>query len=67
MKIGIVTRLAVERNKQHPFFATTEGEKWISNALELAVLTCIPSVENLGIKPTYWFILVDSTLQSALV
>lgn len=67
MKIGIVTRLVVERNKKHPFFATTEGEKWISNALELAVLTCIPSVENLGIKPTYWFILVDSTLQSALV
>ncbi|MDB0025393.1 hypothetical protein N9D95_02515 [Flavobacteriales bacterium] len=66
MRIGIATRLAVERDSQRLFFGTVEGEQWLDDALRMASLTCIPSVENLQVKPTFWFVLVDFTLRPAL-
>lgn len=62
MVIGIATRLAVERDGRHSFFDTTEGRQWLEDALKLAVATSISSVNNLEVKPSFWFILVDSTL-----
>ena len=62
MITGIATRLAVERDRQRPFFDSLEGRQWLEDALKLAALTSIPSVNNLEVKPSYWFILVDSTL-----
>lgn len=62
MTIGIATRLAVERDSQRSFFDTADGEKWLDDALRLASVTSIPSVNNLEVKPSFWFILVDSTL-----
>ena len=62
MTIGIATRLAVERESQRSFFGTSEGEKWLDDALKVAGVTSIPSVNNLEVKPSCWFILVDSTL-----
>ena len=62
MVIGIATRLAVERDSQRSFFGTSEGKKWLVDALKMATLTSIPSVQNLEVKPAYWFVLVDSTL-----
>ena len=51
-----------ERESQRSFFGTSEGEKWLDDALKLAGVTSIPSVNNLEVKPSFWFILVDSTL-----
>lgn len=65
MTIGIATRLAVERESHRSFFSTSEGEKWLDDALKLAGVTSIPSVNNLEVKPSFWFILVDSTLDSS--
>ena|GEM_PF-5723557 len=62
MVTGIATRLAVERDLQHSFFDTLEGRQWLEDALKLATSTSIPSVNNLEVKPSFWFILVDSTL-----
>lgn len=62
MTIGIATRLAVERDSQRSFFGTSAGEKWLDDALKVAGVTSIPSVNNLEVKPSFWFILVDSTL-----
>ena len=62
MVTGIATRLAVERDRQHSFFDTLEGRQWLEDALKLATSTSIPSVNNLEVKPSFWFILVDSTL-----
>lgn len=62
MVTGIATRLAVERDRQHSFFDTDEGRQWLEHALKLATSTSIPSVNNLEVKPSFWFILVDSTL-----
>ena len=66
MRIGIATRFAVERDSQRSFFATAEGEKWLDDALNMASLTSIPSVENLLVKPSHWFVLVDASLRPAL-
>lgn len=62
MVIGIATRLAVERDVKQSFFDTTEGRYWLDDALKMAVATSISSVNNLEVKPSFWFILVDSTL-----
>lgn len=64
--IGIVTRLAVERDSQRSYFITPEGEKWLCNALKFASLASIPSIQNLESKPNFWFILVDSTVSDEL-
>lgn len=62
MKIGIATRFAVERSRERNFFGTKEGEDWIVSALRLAKTTSIPSVNNLHIRPDYWFVLVDENV-----
>lgn len=64
MITGIVTRLAVERCSERLFFETIEGENWLTDALKLSKITSIPSVENLHVKPSFWFILIDKTIRS---
>ena len=59
-----MTRLAVERDTETSFFGSEEGSKWLTDALELSKATSIPSVENLNTKPSFWFILIDTTIRS---
>ena len=61
-RIGLFTKLAVERSIENRFFHTSEGQSWLLKALETVSLNSIASVLNLSKKPDVWFILIDETL-----
>jgi hypothetical protein len=66
MRTAIFTRLAVERDPENLFFATQDGHQWLADALDIASKTSIVSIENLVIKPSFWFLLIDKRISIEL-